>query len=130
VELDGSLHGSPDLLAGRAVFAVAGLARPAALRETLEELGASVVGYRDLPDHHAFHPGEEATLHEEARRAGAETLVLTEKDAVRWRAPEGVAGRALALRVEARLDDPEAFLRAVLLRMEESAGWTVSSAPG
>jgi tetraacyldisaccharide 4'-kinase len=130
VELDGSLHGSPGLLAGRAVFAVAGLARPAALRETLEELGARVVGHRDLPDHHAFRPGEEATLHEEARRAGAETLVLTEKDAVRWRAPEGDAGRALALRVEAKLDDPEAFFRAVLARLRESAGWTVSSAPG
>jgi tetraacyldisaccharide 4'-kinase len=121
VGLDGSPRGELSGLEDRPVYAVAGLARPAALRETLEELGARVVGYRDLPDHHRFRPGEEASLLAEAAREGAELLVLSEKDAVRWRAPEGPGPETLALRVEASLDDPEGFLGAVLDGLEETA---------
>jgi tetraacyldisaccharide 4'-kinase len=122
VALDGRPRAEPSALEGRAVFAVAGLARPSALRETLESLGARVVGYRDLPDHHRFRPGEEASLLAQADEAGAELLLLSEKDAVRWQAPESDGPEILALRVEARLDDPEGFLEAVLGRLETADG--------
>lgn len=130
VGMDGSHRGAPSLLEGRAVFAVAGLARPAALRETLAALGARVVGHRDLPDHHRFRTGEEASLLARAEASGAELLVLSEKDAVRWHPPEGRGPEVLALRVEAHLDDPDGFLEAVCGRLERADGWTPSGAAG
>jgi tetraacyldisaccharide 4'-kinase len=119
----------PTALAGRRVFAVAGLARPVALRDSLAGLGAEIVGYRDLPDHHRFRPGEVEALHRLARDVGAELIVTTEKDAVRWPVTTPGDPPVTVLRVEARLDDPAGFLREVERRLERAASWTASRPP-
>ncbi|MDZ7372909.1 MAG: tetraacyldisaccharide 4'-kinase [candidate division KSB1 bacterium] len=70
-------------LRGRRVFAVAAIASPGQFFATLREMGAEVVGQRAFPDHHWFRPGEVAAIQDQARRAGAEAVLTTEKDLVR-----------------------------------------------
>lgn len=65
-----------DLLAGRAVGLLCGLARPASFRETVEALGARVVAERSFPDHHRYRARDLAALSREAA-----LWLTTEKDA-------------------------------------------------
>lgn len=103
-----------EALAGRRVFAFAGIARPSKFHATLAEAGAVVVGTRDFADHHRFRAGELAGVLAEAARLGA-VAVTTAKDAVRLpeevRAKVEVLGVAIAWEDEAAL---EALLGAVL----------------
>lgn len=72
----------PSGLAGRAVFAIAGIGRPEKFFHTLEAMGARVVGTRAFSDHHAYTAAEIDAAKREAVNAGAQ-LVTTEKDLVR-----------------------------------------------
>lgn len=47
-----------DTLKGREVFALAGIANPLSFIETLEGLGAEVVGRFFYPDHHRYNPSD------------------------------------------------------------------------
>ncbi len=103
--LAGGPAGSPDLLEGTSLGMLAGLARPASLRRTLEALGARVVAERVFPDHHRYRARDLAGLAREAS-----LWVTTEKDAVKilphW------AGRAdlRVLAIELEVEEPERFL--------------------
>jgi tetraacyldisaccharide 4'-kinase len=94
-------------LAGRRVFAFAGIGRPAKFYATLRECGAAVVGTRDFADHHRYTVAETQALQAQAARLDA-TLVTTAKDAVRLdpatRALVCVAGIGLAWNDEVVLD--------------------------
>jgi tetraacyldisaccharide 4'-kinase len=69
-------------LAGRRVFAFAGLGRPAGFAATLAELGAELAGTRWFADHHRYSERELAAVLEEAAAVGA-APVTTAKDAVK-----------------------------------------------
>jgi tetraacyldisaccharide 4'-kinase len=69
-----------DRLAGQAVAAVAGIARPARFLAQLERLGARVREARILDDHHAYGPRDMAWIEAAARRG---LVVTTEKDLVK-----------------------------------------------
>ena len=71
-----------EALAGRRVFAFAGIGRPAKFFATLAETGAEVVGARPFADHHAYTAADLAALNGAAAAADA-TLITTAKDAVR-----------------------------------------------
>jgi tetraacyldisaccharide 4'-kinase len=73
----------PGLVAGRRVMAFCGLADPSPFQATLAALGARVLGLTAFPDHHPYTPDEIERLASAGRKAGAEILVTTEKDAVR-----------------------------------------------
>lgn len=73
---------APDGLEGRAVFAIAGIGRPEKFFDTLEAIGARVVGSKAFPDHHPYTAHEIEAAKREAANAGA-LLVTTEKDLVR-----------------------------------------------
>ncbi len=99
-------------LAGRRVFAFAGIASPEKFFTTLREAGAELAACRGFSDHHPFSAREQSALLAEAARLGA-CPVTTPKDACRL-APEvralvHVAGVELvwadAARIEALLDD-------------------------
>lgn len=101
-------------LAGRRVGLLTGVARPGSVRRTVEELGAEVVATFEFPDHRRFTEGEVGAALEAAGRAGADLLVTTEKDAVRW--PAGVAGdgRIRVVRVDAEVLRGDEVLGAAL----------------
>jgi tetraacyldisaccharide 4'-kinase len=69
-------------LAGRRVYAFAGIARPEKFFATLQSMGCILAGQRVFPDHHPYAEAEVAALIEEAQHADA-VPVTTEKDAVR-----------------------------------------------
>ncbi|WP_132939997.1 tetraacyldisaccharide 4'-kinase [Varunaivibrio sulfuroxidans] len=75
-------------LRGKAVFAFAGIARPAKFYATVRDVGAILQGGRDFPDHHVYGENDLEAL-SRAARAKSAILVTTAKDAVRlprhWR---------------------------------------------
>lgn len=73
----------PRELSGRHVFAFAGLADNDQFFRTLRENGLNVVATRSFRDHHRYTTADIAAIKNEAREAGAETIVTTEKDKVK-----------------------------------------------
>ena len=71
-----------DALAGKNVFAFAGIGRPEKFYTTLRQIGCTVVATKDFPDHHHFEPGQISQLCREASSVDA-IPVTTEKDYVR-----------------------------------------------
>lgn len=88
-------------LAGAAVVAVAGVARPERFVATLEHCGARVTGRLVFPDHHAYGAADVAAI---ARAARGGTLVTTEKDLVKLAGTPGLDGLR-ALRVGLVVED-------------------------
>ncbi len=72
-------------LAGRRLLAFAGLGSPQGFADTVDAAGIRRVGFVEFPDHHWFSAGDLAELARDARAAGAQGLVTTEKDWVRLR---------------------------------------------
>lgn len=89
--------GAAGWLKGARVIAFAGIGHPARFMRLLERNGATVVSWREFPDHHAYTDQDAAALLLEAERSAA-TLVTTEKDFVRL-SPSGAQG---ALKAAAR----------------------------
>ena len=73
------------------IFAFCALGHPEAFYADLLVAGLPWVGYRSFRDHHALSPGDLRALAQEAQSLGAGGLVCTEKDAVKLKAPEGLA---------------------------------------
>lgn len=77
----------PGVLRGRRLLAFAGIARPGNFGRTVEQLGVSLAGFVEFPDHHWYSPEDLGRVAGQAERAGAEGCVTTEKDYVRLPAP-------------------------------------------
>jgi len=92
--LGGEGTAPPEALRGRELGLLAGIARPAGFRRTIEALGARVVAERTFPDHHAFSAPDLAGL---AREAPA--WIATEKDAVKLQPAWAGAAELLVLRI-------------------------------
>jgi tetraacyldisaccharide 4'-kinase len=103
--LDGPLARTFGLasLAGRRVFLLSGLARPASFRATVASLGARVGGERAFPDHHPFSEAEVDETLVAAARAGCDAVLTTEKDAVRLPPSRAGEERLRVLRIEAEV---------------------------
>jgi tetraacyldisaccharide 4'-kinase len=109
---------SLDDLAGQRVAAFCGIGNPAGFRRTLERLGATIVGFREFPDHHAYDRADIEALAEWAERLDAALLVCTAKDLVKLRV-ERVGTRPLwaigiELEILAGLNDFETLLEPLL----------------
>lgn len=72
-------------LAGARVFGFCGIGNPGAFRQTLEQAGAQLVEWRELPDHHGYTADDVAKLAGEIRNSDAEMAVCTQKDMVKLR---------------------------------------------
>jgi tetraacyldisaccharide 4'-kinase len=110
--IGGGAEAPPEILAGLEVGLVAGIARPATLRETVEAFGARVVACRTFPDHHDFRARDVSDLSRFAK-----LWVTTEKDAVKI-LPSWV-GRAdlRVLAIDLEVTDPDRILDFVEARM-------------
>jgi tetraacyldisaccharide 4'-kinase len=64
----------------RKFFAFSGIGNPAVFPVDLREWGLDPVGYRIFPDHHRYTPQDVDAISAEARAAGADALMCTEKD--------------------------------------------------
>jgi tetraacyldisaccharide 4'-kinase len=101
----------PESLDGKTVVAAAGIARPERFACLLEDAGASVRTRIFFDDHHRFDASDAERIASAA--AGADAVVVTEKDLVKlsplWRGEVPLR----ALRIDIRLDD-EATLWAAI----------------
>ncbi len=112
--LDDGRETDVEALRGCLAGAFCGIAGPESFRKMLEELGVRLTLFRAFPDHHPYSPEDLKSLEEDARRAGAEFLLTTEKDAVKL-GKNVFSLTALAVRVKLEiLDGEEDFLRRLL----------------
>jgi tetraacyldisaccharide 4'-kinase len=65
------------------VAAFCAIGRPDAFRQTLEDCGQPLVGFREFHDHHTFREDDFASLAKWAQSLAADALVCTQKDFVK-----------------------------------------------
>jgi len=73
-----------DFLKGRAIAAVSAIAAPKGFEDELVRLGARVLYHKRYADHHRYDQQEILNLINKSLDRGAEAIVTTEKDAVRF----------------------------------------------
>lgn len=93
-----------DLPRDTPVLAACGVAHPRGFFESCRQAGLELRGTRSFGDHRRWSPGAVARLRAEAARAGAEAVVVTEKDLVRM-PQHGEGPGVVALRLDARWPD-------------------------
>ena len=98
------------------VAAFCGIARPEQFFDGLFAGGLDLVVRRSFRDHHPYTPGDVKQLAQLARRAGARTLITTEKDQVRLGRLAAGFGDSLELRTVGLTVELE----------EDAAGWLMS----
>ena len=76
-------------LASQKFFAFAGIANPLGLDAQLRQLPGEYVGGQWFADHHDYTSADLAAMHQQARAAGADMILVTEKD---WRKLRRLAG--------------------------------------
>lgn len=97
-------------LAGRKIYAFAGVARPDSFRESIESLQGTIVGFRVFPDHHRYRSEDLAELEKEARSLGADLVLTTEKDGVKLTPHGEFASRVWTLGIELEIiEEAERF---------------------
>ena len=105
-------------LAGQRVAAFCGIGNPGGFRRTLERLGATLVGFREFPDHHAYQRADVDALDKWADEIEATWLVCTAKDLVKLRVarigPRPLWALAIELEILAGLSEFEALLETAL----------------
>ncbi|PIQ96311.1 MAG: tetraacyldisaccharide 4'-kinase [Nitrospinae bacterium CG11_big_fil_rev_8_21_14_0_20_56_8] len=105
----------PEFVGGKKIAAFCGIARPEDFIQVLEDKRARVVWWRGFPDHHVYSPSDLKAIEKEARAAGAELVVTTEKDGVKvesgWMAQLPLYKAAIDLEI---LEGREAFNRDLL----------------
>ncbi len=70
-------------LRGKKIASISAIANPASFEGFLEDLGGELVLKRHYADHHRYRQQEMIDFINDAKSAGAELIVTTEKDAVR-----------------------------------------------
>jgi tetraacyldisaccharide 4'-kinase len=73
-----------DLLKGRRVASLSGIAQPESFEQGLVKLGAELVYARKFADHHRFTQQEVLNVINRSKKKQAEAIVTTQKDAVRF----------------------------------------------
>lgn len=79
---------STDWLAGKRVIAASGIGSPEAFHQTIESLGAQLVGKVVFPDHHLYHEGDIREIASRATDAGhCDAVLCTGKDLAKIAVP-------------------------------------------
>ncbi len=112
----------PQALEGKRAAAFAGIGNPDAFRRQLIALGLDVVVWMPFADHHDFRAADLAEIRRRAAAAGADVVVMTQKDAVKIPAaeasnPPNAPASWYHLRIAARLSAGGEHLTAALDRL-------------
>jgi len=86
-------------LGGKTLCTLSGIASPKGFENSLRHLGAKVVWCERYADHHRYEPSEILYALNRTADMGADALITTEKDAVRFPRFETVPVRCLYLRI-------------------------------
>jgi tetraacyldisaccharide 4'-kinase len=77
-------RGTLDLLKGRKVASLSGIAQPESFEQSLVKLGADLVYSKRFADHHRFTQQEVLNAINRGKKRQAEIIITTQKDAVRF----------------------------------------------
>lgn len=88
-----------DWLKGKTLCSLSGIASPKGFENSLRHLGAKVVWCERYADHHRYEPSEILYALNRTADMGADALVTTEKDAVRFPRFETTPVKCLYLRI-------------------------------
>jgi tetraacyldisaccharide 4'-kinase len=103
-----------DLLSGRRVAVVAGIANPVPFYEAVRRWEAQIEEIFEYPDHHRYTPADWQRLSRATRNT--EFIVTTEKDLVKLEHFPFAKGKLVALRIAPEVDGGEALVRVVMAR--------------
>lgn len=107
------------LLSGARVAAVSAIAQPQSFVDMLRgTAGAEVVYEKAWADHQAITDTEAQAVMKDAVQAGADALVMTEKDAVKWPFSADTRLPVYALRIEMAVEDEAGLMNTVLRRFK------------
>lgn len=109
----------------RRFFAAAGIANPEPLHQQLGNLPGNYSGHRWLADHHDYTDTDLAELRRIAHEAGADMLLITEKDWVKIRRLPTAHSLDIPiwrLQLEFQLDEPAAngLIQLILTRLDKA----------
>jgi tetraacyldisaccharide 4'-kinase len=103
----------------RKLFAFCGIGNPSAFVADLRDWGFQIIGHRFFPDHHRYTAHDIAQIERDAKAAGAEGVICTEKDSFNytgvWRSMD-----LWVCPISMHLDRPDDFWRAVLTAAESN----------
>jgi len=109
------VHGDKRLplsyLKGKHVIAVSGIAYPKSFEDKLEKLGADLIATRRFIDHHEYHLKEVNKIAQLAADQGADAIIMTEKDAVKFPKPSHLDIPLYYLRIEIDVFDGQEELQ-------------------
>ncbi|MEO6993533.1 MAG: tetraacyldisaccharide 4'-kinase [Lacunisphaera sp.] len=98
--IDGDERITLSALAGRKIGGFSGIAAPESFEAFLRETGAKLIYTRRFLDHYRFTQEDLDGVFDEAKKAGVEMLITTEKDAVRIESVKKSAVPCYYLRLE------------------------------
>ncbi len=106
----------------RKLFAFSGIGNPAAFRADLREWGFPIAGFKVFPDHHRYTLEDVRAIEADARDAGADAAICTEKDIFNL---SGVQWGGIDLyycRISMQIANEDEFWRTVLAVANSRAG--------
>lgn len=118
------------LLTGARVAAVSAIAQPLSFKNLLTSLGAVVVSEKAWTDHKVISEAEAQSVIKDAVLTGADVLVMTEKDAVKWPFSANPPLPIYALRVEMAADDEAGLMKALPFSPMSSGSPYAPNTPG
>jgi len=95
------------------LFAFCGIGNRAAFVSDLRQWGMQIVGHRFFPDHHRFAPEDAAQIESEARAAGADGVICTEKDIFNLGGERCTSFEVRYCTISMQIDNESEFWRAV-----------------
>ena len=104
-------------LKGKTTCTLSGIASPRGFENSLRALGAKVVWCERYADHHRYEPSEVLYALNRTADMGADALVTTEKDAVRFPRLETTPVRGLYLRIAIEILSGEEHFRRIIDRI-------------
>jgi len=96
-------------LCGKSVVALSGIAQPQSFHDALTGAGAGIARALTFEDHARYTPAEAEAARRAVAECGAEALIMTEKDAVKWPTLKEQDMPVYALRIEMQVEDEERF---------------------
>jgi tetraacyldisaccharide 4'-kinase len=105
----------------RKLFAFCGIGNPSAFVADLRDWGFQIVGHRFFPDHHRYSAHDIHEIEREAKAAGANGVICTEKDSFNyagvWRSTD-----LWVCQISMHVDRPDDFWRAIMAAVESRSG--------
>jgi len=109
----------PDFISGKRVIAFAGIGRPGSFQEMLIQLGAKIVAFKGLGDHHRYSQKEINELMVVLDESHGDFIITTEKDWIRLEHMKNECPKLAYLTISFAIQDkPEEFYRMIENRIK------------